>query len=280
MEYIDWDLEVGHWIKDVPYVWKPPKDNSSWRGGQRRYLVRPGAIDILSDDRCKDKDVMKYFMTSLRILPGQTVRINGYPILTHPSVKKSIDVDKYRFGTHSLKGNIVTSAIDRVNSKSLIIPSLEGIDITDDIINDVVGGFGDSLLIPQLFAKVKPSKADMNDYLNHAIHSLNVPAVKMILDHGVKPQSPWSGEAIYGKSQDILVDDDWDNVKIIAGMVISAADNDIAIFITKTILGNLSYNFRYYHDDIYRERFQDMMGWLDSYGLILPEIKRKIDNII
>lgn len=101
---VDWDLEVGRWLKDVPYMWmKAPlaitkKENrKEWRAYQRVYIIDGvaltttngfvpvrghGAMRIFIIKKKCGMDVIRYFqaVTHVDVHRSAKIRVNGYPI--------------------------------------------------------------------------------------------------------------------------------------------------------------------------------------------------------
>lgn len=102
--HVDWDLEVGHWIKDVPYIWTPPENNSSWRGGQRMYIfgspqsrgLANKAIRLATGKGRDCEPVKQYFSTGTSIGKDNQIRINGYLVSVPSKYRDQYVYAKYK----------------------------------------------------------------------------------------------------------------------------------------------------------------------------------------
>ena len=113
VETVDWDLEVGLWLKNIPYIWHSDiiagggdiQQNSIWRGCKRTYIFPLSARSALQPITGKSNaymiprgfgpgcgwDVINYFICIttdvLKWDENYKVRVNGYPVYI-PSVYK------------------------------------------------------------------------------------------------------------------------------------------------------------------------------------------------
>jgi hypothetical protein len=101
----DWDLEVGLWLRDIPYIWQEnpfeiisKEGLSGWRKYRRVYIVPSTGIQLTTFEQqynisgyhfkmkkeC-DLSVIRYFMASISLNLNNLkhIRINGYPYTFH-----------------------------------------------------------------------------------------------------------------------------------------------------------------------------------------------------
>ena len=87
----DWDIVVGWWLNNIPYVWKKlgnediVRENlEGWRQYERRYIF-PSDTDIPSLDQemkmanC-DMGVVRYFQNVNENIVYSKIRVNGFPV--------------------------------------------------------------------------------------------------------------------------------------------------------------------------------------------------------